>query len=647
MIRMGRRSAWLPAIFLAWRSDIRIRLYGGILLVVLASAALYTLYAIRVLEIDERARLNDRAERLVQVLGSSLGRPLFDINGLAVQSVVESMSAAPDVAGVKVYAPDGAVLAQTQEPDPPLPGQGLSVSSPVMFADGERIYDVGRIELTMLPGIAERSLRERVKQVVVANMLLAGAIVLLLAVVGRRMARPMSDIQVSLDKLAAGDMNITLSGSDRPDQVGKLSRAVLLFRDVLGQLQATESKLRELNAGLEQAVAERTSHLLKAMDQVRDSRAHLQAIVDTATDAVILTNERGQIQDWNARAEEVLGWPADAVQGKLLLDLLQPSGLQSQPVPGLDVLSSGSWWGDAKISLEAMVRHAKGHSLPVEWSMSRLNQSSDDDSSGTRQVCVFIRDISERRKAEDDIRTALARKEELFELRSRFISMASHEFRTPLTSILSSVELLQFYRSRLEPSEEAQLFGSIETGVQRMTRMLDRVLVIGRADATQLEFTPHPIDLPTACKTILLEAKAQWPSCPCVVRQVFPPDGTSAVMDEALLNHMLVNLLTNAFKYSPNGGEVLFSVGRQGDWWEFVVADQGIGISEADLPHVFSSFHRGSNALGIQGTGLGLAIVQRSAALHGGQLSVQSQLGQGSRFTLRLPVSQIQDIPAV
>lgn len=622
----------------AWKGDIRLRLYGGIVLVVLASAMLYTLYAIRVLEFDAQARMKDKADRLVTVLGSTLARPMFDINTQAVQSVVEAMGASPDVAHVAVYSPDGLLQAGSGAAETRPGSSTVQVMLPVSFVDAGRTYQVGRVELTMLATTTEQELRQRVQQVILVNMLLAGAIVLLLYALGRQVARPMADIQAALEALAAGKMDIQLSGSQRPDQLGRLSRAVLVFRDVLRQLRTTEDKLLTMNAGLEQAVYERTQHLREAVEQVRASREQLQAIVDTATDAVILTDEVGVIHGWNARATQILGWQPETAQGQMLLQLLAPSDESGQVPEALQVLAQRLDWPDQTLQCEATVRHQSGRCFPVEWAMSLLNMTGGPADATQREVCVFIRDISERRKAEADIRSALERKTELYELRSRFISMASHEFRTPLTSILSSVELMRHYRDRMDPGELDQLLSRIEGGVQRMTGMLDRVLVIGQADADKLEFVPRLIDLPTVCHSIVLEAQAQHPESPCRVKEAYPPPGTMVVLDESLLRHILGNLMSNALKYSPEGGDVELRVGEADGWWEFVVADHGIGIPASELPHLFASFHRASNVAGIKGTGLGLAIVQRSVDLHGGQISVDSQLGQGSRFVLRLPV---------
>jgi|GEM_PF-3489056 len=630
-----RVSLWSRGVK-AWRSDFRWRMYGAIVLVVLASSSLYTLYAIRVLENEAQGRLQDRADKLAGVLASALARPMFDINDQAVTSVVKALGATADLAHLAVFTPEDLLQAEVGSPPAATGFEGVAAMLPVTYHDGARTYTVGRVELALLAASTEQDLRQRVLQVVLANLLLAVAIVCLLYLLGRQMARPLADIQAALTALASGDTHIQLSGRERPDQVGRLSRAVWVFRDVLQRLQATEKQLLSVNAGLEAAVAERTRHLQDAVAQVRASQAQLQAIVDISTDAVILTDACGQVQSWNERATAMLGWAPALVLGQSLLALLQPQDEAGHTPEALAPFGTPGHWDPPAGPLETLVLCQAGHRLPVEWAMGQLDTALAGPP-GAGLVCVFLRDLTQRRRAEEDTRTALARKAELYELRSRFIAMASHEFRTPLTSILSSVELLRHYRERMGAQEQDELLVSVETGVQRMTRMLDRVLVIGKADADKMAFSPRSLLLAELCHDVSVEARAHAPHSRCTLVEAFPPPGTQAFLDEELLRHILGNLLSNAFKYSPLGGEVLFEVRTEGDAWVFTVRDHGMGIPAQDLPHVFASFHRCGNATDIPGTGLGLAIVERAVALHQGGVTVESQPGQGTVFTVRLP----------
>ena len=254
-------------------------------------------------------------------------------------------------------------------------------------------------------------------------------------------------------------------------------------------------------------------------------------------------------------------------------------------------------------------------------------------------IWTFL-DITQRKKSEEDTREALQQQRELNELRSRFVAMTSHEFRTPLSSILSAQELLKHYGDRLPESEKSDILDSISVGVHRMMRMLDRVLLIGKADAQMLEFLPRPLDLKTLCEELVEEACSQQAPTLCNVKLQFAGGVSQGVYDEKLLRHIFSNLLSNAIKYSPEGGTVNFDVSVGQGITVFEVSDQGIGIPADEISHLFESFHRASNVGAIQGTGLGLAIVKNAVDVHGGTIEVTSTPGQGTRFTVRLPSAQ-------
>jgi PAS domain S-box-containing protein len=258
-------------------------------------------------------------------------------------------------------------------------------------------------------------------------------------------------------------------------------------------------------------------------------------------------------------------------------------------------------------------------------------------------VIWTLLDITERRQAELETHRALAQQKELNELRSRFVAMTSHEFRTPLAAILSSVELLTHYNERLSSQDRQDVLHTIQDSVHRMTHMLDRVLMLGRSDAGMLEFKPTPLNLKTWCQTLVDDVLAQWRSSQCTLHTDWALLPAQVVADEKLLHHIFSNLLTNAFKYSPQGGEVRFTAqARNGRELVFTVQDQGIGIPSTEIDHLFDSFHRASNVGHIAGTGLGLAIVKTAVQLHRGSIEVDSAVDRGTRFTVVLPCG-VQD----
>ena len=231
------------------------------------------------------------------------------------------------------------------------------------------------------------------------------------------------------------------------------------------------------------------------------------------------------------------------------------------------------------------------------------------------------------------------RERELLDLKSKFVSMTSHEFRTPLSVILSSTELLEAYGDRWSPAKRADHFARIKNASAGMEDMLDSILVIGRSEMGRLECNPAALDL-TRWTHHLVETFRPTLGAKHRLVETIDPELEEGFADEKLLNHILTNLLSNAVKYSPEGGDVRFDARREGDSAVFVVADKGIGIPKQDLARLFDSFHRCSNVGHIRGTGLGLAVVKRAVDAHGGTLELESTEGEGTTFTVKVPIHE-------
>ena len=352
-----------------------------------------------------------------------------------------------------------------------------------------------------------------------------------------------------------------------------------------------------------------------------------EAILNTALVGIVLTV--GRQHEWvNDKFAEMLGYSREELIGQSTSmvhpdrDVWQRMGTEQQQA----LLSYGSF------THERQLQRRNGEIFWVQMA-GRCVRERDPDSG---VIWTFI-DITQRRQGEEETRAALIRQRELNELRSRFVSMTSHEFRTPLAGILSSAELLRHYDARLSVAEKSQIIETIEAGVQRMTNMLERVLLIGRAEARMVEFKPTPMALLAQCRSLMVSVLAQHPDSPCTLVEDFPPHECQGVFDAQLLGQIFGNLLGNAIKYSPQGGAVCFRVRQEDTAVVFDVQDHGIGIPLDDLPHLFDAFHRASNVGAIHGTGLGLAIVKSAVELHGGSISVHRVEGGGSRFTVRIP----------
>lgn len=263
---------------------------------------------------------------------------------------------------------------------------------------------------------------------------------------------------------------------------------------------------------------------------------------------------------------------------------------------------------------------------------------ANDPAQGT--IWTFV-DISEVKRAEEETKKALQKERELGELKSRFVSMTSHEFRTPLATILSASELIENYGERLPPDEKRELLGLIKGSVKHMTHLLEQVLLIGKADAGKMDFVPAPLDVVAFCRRLLGEL-AQTDGAEH--RLVLAADGISGrhALDEKLVRHILCNLLVNAIKYSPKGSEILLRVTQVEGRMRIEVSDHGIGIPPEDQPRLFDSFHRGRNVANISGTGLGLAIVRKAVDLHGGEITFTSELNRGTTFVVHLLAPRLE-----
>ncbi|MBW4421392.1 MAG: response regulator [Myxacorys californica WJT36-NPBG1] len=259
-----------------------------------------------------------------------------------------------------------------------------------------------------------------------------------------------------------------------------------------------------------------------------------------------------------------------------------------------------------------------------------------------RELITTIEIALSRHQAEAAIQAALKREKELNELKSRFVSVVSHEFRNPLNAILFSTELIQRYSAQLTPEKRDVYLERIQLSVKRMNQLLTDVLTLAETEAGKLSYSPHELDVLQFCQDIVDEIQPAEQVCPIQLSHLDdlpsqPPLGLPC-LDERLLRHILVNLLSNAIKYSIPGEPIDFTLSRDSKSVTFRIQDQGIGIPQADHANLFQSFYRASNAKTIPGTGLGLSIVKQCVDLHLGTISVESAEGQGTLFTVTLPL---------
>ncbi len=284
------------------------------------------------------------------------------------------------------------------------------------------------------------------------------------------------------------------------------------------------------------------------------------------------------------------------------------------------------------------------------WAEVRLTPIRD---AGSRQLTHFIgvlHDITDRMYLEAEriererISVALEKERELRVLKDRFLTMMSHELRTPLSLIRLAHDMLRQYGDKATEEERLQYLDSIRTQTEHLTDILSDVMTVSRGDSAEAEFMPEIIDLITYCRDIVEQFqinyfkthKVEFECDRAVIR---------APIDRKLLRQALTNLLSNAIKYSPEGSTVRFTLtsnGHNGNQAIITIQDRGIGITEEDMARLFEPFHRGRNVETVPGTGLGLAIARQAVRAHSGTIAVESAVGQGTTFTLTLPMVEVR-----
>ncbi len=266
-----------------------------------------------------------------------------------------------------------------------------------------------------------------------------------------------------------------------------------------------------------------------------------------------------------------------------------------------------------------------------------------EDGSPTHLIGT-VRDITDAKMAaavrlEQEKRSVAQEKErELYTLKSRLMTTISHEFRTPLSIILASGELLERYFDRLSPERRNECVVAIKTQLMHLREMLDDIQLVLTQEQSPLLFQPVSLDLPAFCATVSAETQASISSSHSITFST-AGDWQPVLADPQLLRPIVSHLLLNAVKYSPPGSTIGFKLLREGDKAVIQVSDSGIGIPQEEQNRIFDTLYRGSNVSHISGLGLGLKIVRDYVALHNGTVSLDSEIGAGTTFSVRLPVS--------
>jgi two-component system, OmpR family, sensor histidine kinase VicK len=384
---------------------------------------------------------------------------------------------------------------------------------------------------------------------------------------------------------------------------------------------------------LQQSFAQRTNETQLLLTSLPISKNYIDKIIASMADALLVTTSSGIIKTANQFTQDLFGYGEEELIDQPISKIITDEKFLNQ-INNLSNYGVGEFLKNVEVSC----RRKNQDNLIVAFSCSVIHTELE----GLKNFVYIGRDISERKQLEAEMLKALERERELRELKSDFVSMASHEFRNPLTAILASTELLEKYSHRWTEEKKLKHYRRIESSVKRMTELVEDVLLISKAEAGKLEFNPQPIILKSFCRNLVGEIQLS------IGKQhrisfIYSGQVNPVEIDEKLLIQILNNLLTNAIKYSPQETIVRFSCNCQQQEVTFEIQDEGIGIPVEDQQRLFESFHRAKNVGNIPGTGLGLAIVQKSVKLHGGKISLVSEVGVGTIFKVILPLNNTED----
>jgi PAS domain S-box-containing protein len=416
---------------------------------------------------------------------------------------------------------------------------------------------------------------------------------------------------------------LLLLDSASPGTFSELQAGVL---QAFADLASTAIQNANLYAQLNQHAATLEEHVIERTAQLNAEKERVEAILNNSSDAIILGSFDGVILQVNPALCSLVGCEPDEILGHSLLELVDDEDVMAL-IEALEEVVNRH--GTARV--EVVGRRKDGSLYDADIALAAILKQGRIQGA----VCS-IRDITARKQAEKEIRAALEKERELNELKSRFASMVSHEFRTPLTVIGSSAGILGEYADRLSEERKKSHLGNIQTQIKHLVELLDDVLMLSRAESLELEITAVPLDLAELCRELAAEIQ-QTTSLHQIELSITGAE-VKPLMDAKLMRQVVANLLSNAVKYSPDGGPVHLDLHIGEEQIVLRVKDRGIGIPENDAKHLFEAFHRAENVGNISGTGLGLSIVKRAVEAHRGTISMESRPGEGTTFTVHIPL---------
>ncbi|MBI5957910.1 MAG: response regulator [Chloroflexi bacterium] len=402
--------------------------------------------------------------------------------------------------------------------------------------------------------------------------------------------------------------------------------------------EIAERQQRILNAQLYEQLSRHSSHLEELVNQrtaeLRQAKEQSETILDNASDAILLTDPSGVVQQTNAAFCRMFGYSPDLSTNPLVLtNLFEPIELERlKQTINAAVLTRQTQ------ELELSARHQDRRQFEVELVLAPLA----GDNGSVVGLVGSMRDISQQKQLEHRLLEVLQREQELSDIKTRLIQAISHEFRTPLTIIQTSGEMLVKYYSQMNESQLQEKIHRIEGGISRLVALLDDVLAMTEITSGRT-YETVTVDLVQICQELVQEIEKTITAAHQVV-YIYPPAPINITLAAGLIRQAIGHLLKNSIKFSPKGGIIQLTLEQDNSHISISVADQGIGIPLAEQKLIFDAFHRASNVGALAGSGIGLAIVQKTVEALGGTLQVKSTEKVGSTFTITLPASA--DFPA-
>ena len=356
----------------------------------------------------------------------------------------------------------------------------------------------------------------------------------------------------------------------------------------------------------------------------------LNIMFQLAPDPIVLFDHQMKFRDVNKAYLEITGYTYDELIGKSSIEL----GITAEADPAKaaqirDDLAHGRPIAD----YETYVLTRKGTRVDLEANMHPVVIG------GEAMLMASMHNISQRKQTEATLRASMRALEEMNTLRARFVSVASHQFRTPLATILLTTENLTAYRDRMDAVKIEARLHKIRNEVNHMQALINDLLHLTHIESSGYQIRLGMCDLDADCRDIVEQFQLD-PKLTHTLRYTSSSQPFIARIDPKLIREALINLISNAIKYSPPYTTVGIALAESGDKLELRVSDQGIGIPASEISNVFSPFQRGSNTNEVPGTGLGLSIVKNVVQLHGGEIEVASTVGQGTTFTITMPLQR-------